>query len=307
LLALLFFIDESGTDHKQAPYEVLGGVGILESEAWQLIRSLKRSQRRHFGIELDDVIDEVKGTHLLKRKVFKNAALEELIPEHTRRVLARDFLQKGQRARRTGVQEPMTRLELIAYSQSCIQYIRQMYEMCERHKVKTFAMLIEVDAPEPAPSEHLRKDMSSLFKLFYYAVDQSLDHNHGLLIFDERENVASRKLIRRISDYFEKTENGRSMCSKILPEPLFVHSNLTTLVQVADVVCYSVNWGYRLWKMDKPVRVEMRQFGELAAKLKYKDPESKTLVEIGQPAYGFSYFDDLRPAHEREKKTKAMR
>lgn len=304
---MLFFIDESGTDHKQAPYEVLGGIGISESEAWQLIRSLKRSQRRHFGVELDDVIDEVKGTHLLKRKIFKNAALEDLIPEDARRTLAKNFLQKGQRARQTGIQEPMTRLELIAYSQSCIQYVRQMYEMCERHRVQTFAMLIEVDAPEPAPSEHLRKDMSSLFKLFYYAVDQSSDQDHGLLIFDERENVASRKLIRRISNYFEKTENGRSMCSKILPEPLFVHSNLTTLVQVADVVCYSVNWGYRLWRMNKPVRVEMRQFGELAAKIKYKDPEARALVEIGQPAFGFAYFNDLRPAHERMKETKAMR
>ena len=304
---LLFFIDESGTDHKKAPYEILGGIGVREQDAWSLICELQQAQLRHFGVELADVGIECKGSQLLKTKVFRNAGRAEKIEEPTKTSLTRNFLLKGQRARETGTSHPMTRDELTSYSQSCIEYARSVFELCEAHQVLTFAIFMHPDAPQPSRDDMLRKDMSSLIKLFWYATEQTSLTEHGLIIFDETENSESKRLVRRMRNYFRRTEVGQRLSGRLLPEPLFVHSDLTTLVQVADLVCYSVNWGYRRAKMDKSVREEMRQFGELAAKLKWRDPEEEVLRSIGYPASGFTYFDDLRPAHERNQKIREQK
>lgn len=298
---MLFFIDESGTDHKVAPYEILGGIGIRETDAWPLICDLQAAQQRFFGTELSEIGIECKGSQLLKARVFKNALREEKIPEAQRTHLTRGFLFKGQYAKRSKTEFQFTRDELTAYSQSCIEYVRNVYELCHTRGVLTFAVFIHPKAPQPLRTDMLRKDVSSLMKLFWYAVEQCSPTEHGLIVFDETENTDSKRTIRRMRDYFRKTEVGRNLSGKILPEPLFVHSDLTTLVQVADLVCYSLNWGYRRGKMDKPVREEMRQFGEAAARIKWRNPEEELLRSIGYSATGFIYFDDLRPAHERLK------
>lgn len=55
---MLLFIDESGTDHKSAPYEVLAGVSIDERRAWAFIQAIQKAQTENFGVQLNEVLKE---------------------------------------------------------------------------------------------------------------------------------------------------------------------------------------------------------------------------------------------------------
>ena len=53
------------------------------------------------------------------------------------------------------------------------------------------------------------------------------------------------------------TAVGRHRANRIIPEPFFVHSDLTTGVQIADLVAYVISWGFRIPRMTKPARAEL--------------------------------------------------
>ncbi len=63
----------------------------------------------------------------------------------------------------------------------------------------------------------------------------------GIVVFDELEKSQSHVLINQMAEYFVRTANGRLRASRILPEPLFVHGELTSLVQVADIAVYVIS------------------------------------------------------------------
>ena len=92
---MLFFLDESGTDLKQAPYEVLAAIAIPEAEVWRLINDVRRCEEETFGIRLASVGYEFKGSRLLKRKTFRFAGQNKPIPQDRRADLARSFLEKA--------------------------------------------------------------------------------------------------------------------------------------------------------------------------------------------------------------------
>ncbi len=63
------FIDESGQDQRQSPYEVLAGVTIEDKQIWRLIRKLSDAQ--DLGMFVRAYGSEAKAQKLLKKKVFK--------------------------------------------------------------------------------------------------------------------------------------------------------------------------------------------------------------------------------------------
>ncbi len=85
----------------------------------------------------------------------------------------------------------------------------------------------------PRPNgDFLRKDYSYLFERFYYILEEGPPHSQGLVVFDEIDKTRSHVLVNQMRAYFGTTAVGRCRSSRIIPEPLFVHSDLTTLVQV---------------------------------------------------------------------------
>ena len=69
-MAWFLFIDESGHDRKEAPYEVLAGVAIEDAFLWGLIAALHDAEVKHFGIRYSQGNNALKGSKILKRKVF---------------------------------------------------------------------------------------------------------------------------------------------------------------------------------------------------------------------------------------------
>ena len=91
--------------------------------------------------------------------------------------------------------------------------------------------------------------------------------------------------------HFCETLKGQQRAKRILPEPFFVHSDLTTQVQVAELVAYCLNWGWRLaGKMNHLTCPELKPYGQKAASLQCKARGGKRY-----PAYGICYLNDLRP------------
>lgn len=101
-----------------------------------------------------------------------------------------------------------------------------------------------------------------------------------------------------MSRYFRDTARGRARASLVIPEPFFVHSHLTTGVQVADLIAYIVSWGFRVGNLTRPARTELEGLARKIADLRYR-----TTREIdGQEDFvlwSFVLLDDLRCRDER--------
>jgi len=96
-MSWLFFMDESGHDHKQCPYEVRGGVALHVKELWRFVKAMRLFEEHAFGCRLASYGKELKGSTLLDRKRFKFARQDELMPDNDHQRHARAFLEKSQK------------------------------------------------------------------------------------------------------------------------------------------------------------------------------------------------------------------
>jgi len=99
--------------------------------------------------------------------------------------------------------------------------------------------------------------------------------------------------------YFKSTVKGRQRSSQIVPEPFFVHSDLTTGIQLADLVAYIISWGVRVDDMKQPTRPELLGLAEQVSGLRYK-----TVREVdGRRSYtiwSLGVINDLRAEEDKE-------
>jgi len=295
---MLLFVDESGHDHRESPYEILAGVAIREQDLWNLILAIQGLEVEIFGLHLSNVEVEIKGKKLLKHKIFRLAAQMPEIDRGERRGLCAEFLQKGHRELRGGLPETRSRKEITAYGQSVLDFVRRVFGLGARYRVKVFASIVEPTAPRLA-ANFLRKDYSYLLERFFYYLEDTGANEMGIVVFDELEKAQCRILINQMEHYFATTGRGYIRSARIIPEPFFVHSDLTTAIQLVDIVAYSLNWGLRLNRMTKSTRPEMEEFAQYAFDLKYAGKRVVDVDEQPRSIYGITYIDDLRPRNEK--------
>ena len=48
-MAYLLFIDESGQDRQESPYEVLAGAAIHDTQLWDFVQDIQAAEERFFG------------------------------------------------------------------------------------------------------------------------------------------------------------------------------------------------------------------------------------------------------------------
>lgn len=139
----------------------------------------------------------------------------------------------------------------------------------------------------------LRKDYAYLFERFFYFLNSEDSSPMGYLVFDEIEKSASQILLNQVSAYFVRTGNGRTRSRLVIPEPFFVHSDLTTMVQMADLVAYIISWGVRLKGMQEPKREELNSLAYQVMQLRFRQETSSGITH-----YGFKMIPDLRAGTE---------
>ncbi len=278
------FIDESGQDQRESPYEVLAGIAIEDRALWKLIRDLSDAQETIFGMRLFEAYgSEAKAQKLLKKKVFEHAAQLAAFSQTERAALAREILIDG---------TAVSRKRLTAFAQAKLAYIDKALDLSYRAGAMAFASIVPRAAPRPQIGM-LRKDYAYLFERFFYFLNSRPTDPMGYLVFDELDKSASHVLLNQVAEYFVRTRKGRHRSRLIIPEPFFVHSDLTTMVQVADLIAYILSWGVRLVGMTELKRQEL---GGLAAKVMRLRFTQHT--PGGHTNYGFKVINDLRARDE---------
>ncbi|WP_298742945.1 DUF3800 domain-containing protein [uncultured Brevundimonas sp.] len=282
-----FFIDESGQDRRASPYEVLAAVAVEDRRIWPLIRQISDAQQHYFGMRLFEAYGrEAKAQKLLNAKTFRLAAQMEPISEADRCRLAHELLVDGSR---------VSRERLTALAQAKISYSRFVLRLAKQHGAKVFATIVPRAAPRPVRADALRKDYAYLFERLYYFLNGLPSDPMGFLVFDEFDRSACHLLLEQVSAYFVRTTNGRTRSRLIIPEPFFVHSDLTSLVQLSDLVAYTVSWGVRLHGMDEPARDNLADIADDILRLRFS-----RRLESGERQSGFKVINDLRPARGRK-------
>lgn len=257
-MAWLLYLDESGHDRRQMPYEVRGGIAIEDRSIWPLTRAVRQLESHCFGGPLHEFGVELKGSTLLDRKRFGFATQGPRMVDSVRQANTRAFLTKSQQA------QPISRDEFTAYGQACLGMANGIFQLLSDYRAVLFASTIPRNTPLATQpyDEYLRKDHVFLLERFFYFLER--EHQSGILVFDGSEKTADRKFIRQVENYFSKSATGRQRTQWIVPTPLFVSSDLTAPIQMADLCIYCVNWAFRLpdQGMSEPVREEIRtEFG----------------------------------------------
>lgn len=267
-MSWLLFMDESGHDHKNLPYEVRGGIALHASELWTFVRDLQRVELDAFGTRLQQYRKEFKGCKLLDKDRYKWAAQSLVMEDKARRKHCRAFLTKGLQK-----QKP-TREEFTAYGQASLDMARGVFQTLREHKAVLFASAVPRSVKRPdtyETAEYLRKDHAFLLERFHYFLEQRRED--GLLVMDETDKMEDQRFVRRVEAYFTKTQTGRYRSQWIVPTPFFVSSDMSYPVQAADVCIYCVNWGFRLptLGMDAPTRPEIAtEFGPWLSGLQFE-------------------------------------
>lgn len=251
----LLFMDESGHDHKNTPAEVRGGVAIKDAKIWPFIRAWQKMEADVFGVRLADYNIEVKGHRLLDKDRFKWAEQMPELTDEERRTGVRQFI-----AQKILKQSP-NRMAFTAYGQACLEFSRHALQLIKDFDGVIFASVIPKKCIRPDGFEYdhfLRKDHVFLFERYYYFLESR--DELGLLIMDESDKTEDRRFVRRMQDYFTRTQTGRLRADRIIPAPLFVASDMSVGVQAADIALYCINWGFRYasWNINGTERPEIQ-------------------------------------------------
>lgn len=290
-MAYLLFIDESGQDRQRSPYEVLCGAAIHDTQLWDLVCDIQDAELRFFGTRISSDRHELKARRLLKAKTIRLANQTAPVWNPQRAFLAAEALADGAHA---------TRPQLSALAQAKLAFTEHVLEICATHNVRFFASVVLRDAPRPMGSL-LRKDYAYLFERFFYFINEQPDHERGLIVFDELERSKSHVLVGQMAAYFRQTARGRMRSGRVVPEPFFVHSDLTTGVQIADIAAYVVSWNVRFSaRMSEPSRRELDSLGRRVLDLRHQSTVERDGYPSGFTVWSFTLIDDLRPRSEKD-------
>jgi hypothetical protein len=239
---------------------------------------------------------ELKAKKLLKKKVFKHASEWQPFPPDERTGHALSCIEEGAKARAEGREAKVNRQMLAGLAQAKLAFVKYVLQQLAEHSATAFASIVPAGAPRPQAESFLRKDYSYLFERIFYFLEAQPREPRGLVVFDELEKTQSHILVNQMKKYFQETETGRRRAGLVVPEPFFVHSDLTTLVQVADIVAYVAVWGLQVGHMSPPKRPELRDFAQRICDLRHR--VERPIDGEQRIVYSFAIIDDLRPRCE---------
>lgn len=295
---MLLFVDESGHDKSGTPCEVLAGVAVPEDNLWNMVRAIRSAERDHFGGHLRELYgNEVKAKRLLKRKRFREAYRDLRIDATDCLRLANSLLCKGKASRGQPTSNPAF-AEIVAFSRQVLNFVHVVLDIAASFSVQVFASMVAPDAPRPE-SGKLRKDYVYLFERYFYYLETLPPRERGIVVFDELEKSQSHRLVEQMAAYFLDSPTGQYRSSRIVPEPFFVHSDLTTGVFLADLTAYILGWGWRLNRMPQPAREELRPYAAKLHDMQFHGQKPRGDQSGHWQLHGITYLDDLRGQWDR--------
>jgi hypothetical protein len=141
-MAYFLFVDESGIDRRDSPYEVLAGISVNESRVWSLICAIQQAENSFFGGRMTQGALELKAKKLLKKKTFRFAQALPPIPAAERTLLVKELIRENQSAKNKGEPPNLSRRHFAALGQAKIAFCQEVFEIAGHHQVKTFASIV---------------------------------------------------------------------------------------------------------------------------------------------------------------------
>jgi hypothetical protein len=135
-VSYLLFLDESGHDHKNMPYEIHGGVALHAGKIWPFVKALSNLEQAAFGDFLYRYKSEIKGWKLLDKDRVAWAGQDRPMDEVARRNYCLGFLNKGLE------KKSPTRPEFTAYGQACLMMARGILDLLREHEARILAAAI---------------------------------------------------------------------------------------------------------------------------------------------------------------------
>jgi hypothetical protein len=186
--------------------------------------------------------------------------------------------------------------QITALAQAKLAFVKGALKLCADYQCKAFASIVARGAPRLS-DDKLRKDYAYLFERFFYFVERQAGEQQGLVVFDELERTQSHLLVAQMEAYFLERQPMRSRV--VIPEPFFVHSHLTTGVQLADLTAYVAAWGLQVGNMPPAERQELSSCGEAVRALEHHVIIDRGRFSRGTSVHSLCPIDDLRPRRER--------
>ena len=262
-MSWLLFLDESGHDQRTTPCEVHGGFALHVSKLWPFIQAVRTLEQLLFGAYLHEYGSEIKSSKLLNKDRFAWEKQGPTQDEQSRRKNALNFLNASKQHRTPRSEE------FAAFGQACIRMSEGLCSLLESHDAVLFAAMIpHIKRPPSSVQFAPRKDLVFLFERYFYFLREKLET--GLIVLDRTDKHQDRDFAKKMERYFCDTSTGLHRANWVVPSPIFVESDMSYGVQVADFCVYCLNWGYRMPRMEEPVRDEVRDFCNLLEKLIWK-------------------------------------
>ncbi|MCC7476826.1 DUF3800 domain-containing protein [bacterium] len=236
----VLFLDESGHDHRNMPFEVNGGVAIPVERLWPFILQLRRSLQVCFGCEPQAFGIELKGHKLLDRDRFKWASQSETLPDQVRQSSCRKFLEDSAEGRSPN------REGFTAYGQASLMFVQEAFQLLLQNSCWLFATMVPRGfnpVSEAETDSWLGRHIIYLLERYFYALEDN--GAMGLIVSDQSENKLENKLTKRIENYFTRTAKGLLRAERVVPTPFHVMSHMHLPLQIADLCIYAINWGFR--------------------------------------------------------------
>lgn len=288
-MACFLFVNSSGRQGAPSPYEVLAGVLVQERDVWNLSQAMVDAEVRHFGRRFSPDWTPPRARQLLKPKVFRQVGRVQALPVEQRRELARSCLEAREQA---GVTMQA------ALAQAKLAYVGDILELAARYRCKYLASIVGKNAPRPQAGQ-LRKDFAYLFERFFYSLDDTATQPLGLIVDGFRSGALGRQLRVQMDRYFRATLKGRQRASLVLPEPVQVGGDLTSMVALAGLVAYITSWAFRTKELGEPARYQLGPFKEQVRALRYR-----AVRDIGDNPnfviWGFAVIPDVRMREDRD-------
>lgn len=287
----VLFCDESGHDQINTPLEVRGGLAFHVDQIGAFSADFEKLRLEVFGKEFVAKNHEIKGNKLLSRRIFQFAGQEEQLSRAERINGVNLFLKASEMGK-----SPPAR-GFSAYGQACLLFADRLFKRLEKFQAVIFASAVPRGTKLPRNYQHfdfLRKDSVFLQERFFYFLEDK--DASGFMVFDQIETQQDKRYIKRLRDYYTKTQNGRKRAKRICPMPLFVDSELSPCIQAADVCLYCINWGFRRpeWGFDGDRRNEIAEkYAGICGRLQYQG----IAYNRGQhhPTHGIIFVSDPFP------------
>ncbi len=286
-MAWLLFMDESGHDHTNTPMEVRGGVAIHASKIWQFLQDFQKEEEECFGVRLADYGVEIKGSKLLQKKRYEWASNSVVMDEAERKKAIRRFLTQKHSPRKQ---------DFYAYGAASISMAKRIFALLKKHNAQLFASAVPRGAKKPKNfkfDNYLRPDLAYLQERFCNFLKD--EKENGILVLDQTDKEDDKRFLKALENYYTKTVEGQKRVKFIVPYALFIDSEMSPLIQAADVCIYCINWGFRrkAWDFNGLERDEIaRDFGGLCNNLQYSGEVYSKAEKDTFGSYGIRFIKD---------------